>query len=124
MSSTDADRAEVLIRRFHEEQLVPLAERLAVEGRAPFPLAPDPLAATYWEERSRTTMAPADFEVPGSGGPEELEAALAALWTAQGWPELAPLAPALAEIAAAAREAAERTGEDDGEVSPFLYAMF
>jgi hypothetical protein len=89
MSSTEDDRAEVLIRRFHEEQLVPLAERLAAEGRVPFPLAPDPQAATYWEEGSRTTMGAADFEVPGTGDPRritELEAALVQLWTASFCP--------------------------------------
>lgn len=120
---TSTDRAAALIRKLHAEEIVPLAARLAAEDRPLFPLGPDPQAASYYEERRKKTMEPADFEIFGPGGPADLEPALVQLWTEQGWPELAPLAPAVAEIARAVRPA-EDGDLGDGEVSPFLYAMF
>lgn len=119
MSSTEAHSTE-LIHRFHATQLVPLAQRLSAQGRPVMPLEPDAAAASYYEQRKKTTMTPADFEVFGTAQIGDFQAALAQLWTSQGWSELTPLAAGLAEIAQAVYFVEDR----DEEISPFLYVMF
>ncbi len=120
MNSTDGDSITALIRSFHAEEIVPLAARLAARGKSPFPLGFDPQARSYFVERTQRTMEPADFEVFGPESPGDFEQALARLWTQQGWTELAPLAPRLAEIA----RALYFVEDQDDEVSPFIYVMF
>jgi hypothetical protein len=121
MGSTEQDGGgDELIRHFHAQELMPLAERLAREGRSVFPLAPEPAASTYYRRREKTQMSPSDFEVFGPGSVEDLEKALAELWTREGLPQLAALAPGLARIA----RSIYLTGERDEEVSPFIYIMF
>ncbi|TWT44872.1 hypothetical protein RAS1_12900 [Phycisphaerae bacterium RAS1] len=119
MSSTEA-HSTALIHEFHARQLVPLAEKLVAQGRAVMPLEPEPAVASYYEQRKKTSMSPTDFEVFGTAQVGDFRDALAQLWKSQGWSELAPLAPGLAEIAQAVYFVEDR----DEEVSPFLYVMF
>ena len=109
-----------LIRAFLDKELMPVASRLAGAKKAPFPAGPEASRLTYWVKRTHTSMTPSDFEVPGTASIDEFEPALAKMWTQQGWPELAPLAPSLAKIA----RAVYFTEDRDDEVSPFMYVMF
>jgi hypothetical protein len=119
MSST-SPRGEAAAAALYDDVLAPLSARLRAAGRSPFPLGPDPAAASYYVTRPQRAMRPADFEAPACRTPEDFARALAAHWTALGRDELAAEAP---RFAAAAREA-YALGEGDAEVSPFVYVMF
>jgi len=120
MASTDPDQSSDLIRKFHAQELMPLAERLAKQGKTLFPTGADAKRASYYVKRAKTTMEKADFEVFGPGSIEDFQNALVQLWKQQGLPELAALAPGLAKIA----ESVYFREERDEEVSPFMYVMF
>src|SRR5439155_13683512 len=97
MSSIEQGRpADELIREFHARELMPLAERLAREGRTGLALRPDPVLVSYYRRHSRTPMSRQDFEVPGLASIEELQKALVELWTREGFPELAALTAGVA----------------------------
>src|SRR5205085_834554 len=112
--------ADELIREFHTRELMPVAQRLEGDGRALLALRPDPAVASYYRRRSRRQMSRQDFELPVPIGVEELEKALVELWTSDGFPELAALAPGVARIA----RSVYFTEDQDQEVSPFIYVMF
>ena len=120
MSSTDGKRFAAKARQFFERRLMPVAEALRARGREPFPRSFDPSATTYYERREKTTMERADFELPSIDSPQTLALALGRFWEARSAPELARLAPDIADLAAEVR-----ADEDEpGEVSPFIYQMF
>jgi len=120
MSSTDPREADDAIRRFFDAELLPLAERRRREGRASFPTHPDPAAATYYQTRSKTSMAPRDFEVSGTESVAAFEKALADLWRPQGYADLVAVAPGMARLAAMLQQREEQSEE----ISPFIYVMF
>lgn len=120
MNSTDNDEPLASrFARFYDDTLVPLRGAAAAAAAA-FPLAPDASCATYWTQRARPAMQPADFLAPSCLDEAELAQALAAHWQHAGQPQLAALAAQLAALAAAARA----RQDSDGEVSPFVYTMF
>ncbi|WP_294536355.1 hypothetical protein [uncultured Rhodoblastus sp.] len=114
---TAADR---LARALFDTVLVPAAEARRAEHRAEFfPLAPDPAAASYFENLDRGARGETDF--PGGGEVEGLINALADYWRAQGEAGLVALAPGLKSLA---RALGEEGAEGDGSVDPYCYTMF
>ncbi len=65
-------------------------------------------------------MDPASFEVAGCNSFDSFEKALTDMWTSQGSPELAALAPTLSKLA----KSIYLVEEQSEEVSPFIYVMF
>jgi len=120
MSLTKDQAAPRELRNFFLDRLMPLADKRRGEGKVFFELKPDPRRETYYVARPKTTMEPNDFEISGLSSFEDFEAALRRLWTEQGCPELAELAPAVANLA---RMLYSRE-EPSEEVSPFIYVMF
>jgi hypothetical protein len=92
-------------------------------GQAPFPLGPNPRLASYYTQRTRTTMGFDDFLVPSCLDAEGFGARLAAHWRAHGHPELAAHAPQVAE-AARALHALYVAARPQAELSPYVYQMF
>src|SRR5262245_51319150 len=113
MSSTSPPDESAAVRTFFRERLLRLMEQLG-ERRTMFPLHPDPAMTSYYTHRKQTTLGASTFEVPGCESFEDFERALRELWTAQSHPELAALAPDLAELA---RKLYAREEQSD-EVSP------
>ena len=108
------------VRKVYLKEVVPVSNLSKQGGQAFFPLGPDPHSLTYYREREQTAMTPGDFEVTGCESSEELEKALAELWSTQGHAELVPLAQMTVRLAEMLRES-----EDESEkVSPFIYVMF
>ena len=107
MSSTDDAQR---VRRFYDEVIAPAAERVRARGERFFPLGPTPEPSWYSQPHSGP-----EFFTLESG---ELEAALRERW--RDVPELAAMAPKLVELA----RTLEVQGEDDGEISPFVYVMY
>ena len=120
MSSTKADGAIPEVKKFFFEELMPLAEKLRDEGKSFFAVRPDPAAKTYYIKRKKTAMDPASFEVAGCDSFDSFEKALADMWTSQGYPELAVLAPTLLKLT----KSIYSVEEQSEEVSPFIYVMF
>lgn len=115
MSSTE--RAPDVIDALYGDVLAPIAAQQTV---APFPTAPDAACESYYVTRPRPAMRREDFVAPSCVDAEDFEVALAAHWRAHGRDELAAVAPRFAQ-------AAKHTcalGDDDAEVSPFVYVMF
>jgi hypothetical protein len=105
-----------------DERLAPEAQARRKRGDGDFfPLGPDPKVSSYFERPAVAAMQPADFAFPGGGDADGLIDALAQSWTAEGNEQLAAMAPALKEIAAALREEA---AQSDGSVDVFCYTMF
>jgi hypothetical protein len=92
-------------------------------GQVPFPLGPNPRLASYYAQRTRTTMGLADFLAPSCLDAGEFGARLAAHWRAQAHPELAALAPQVAD-AARALHALYVVARPDAALSPYVYQMF
>jgi len=120
MSSTDPTETETAVRTFFEQRLMPLALRMAAEGKPFFPMHPDPKLASYYKDRTQKGMKKEDFEVPACDGFEEFARGMAEMWRAQGHKELAELVPELAGLAKQLYSVEEQTEE----VSPFIYVMF
>jgi len=120
MSSTDPKRFAAKAKAFFERRLMPAARALRSRQGEPFPRGFDPAATTYYERRAKATMEPADFELPSIDSPQALALALERFWKERSLPELARLAPDLADLAAEVRA----DDEESGEVSPFIYQMF
>jgi hypothetical protein len=116
---TDA-KTERAVSRFFEQQLLPLARRLKDDGVKLLDPGPEPGAASYYIKRSQPMMTRADFEQGGLSTPERAQAEMRAAWsTALGHP-LAPLAPAVAQLACELRQQQTQSSE----VSAFVYAMY
>jgi hypothetical protein len=92
-------------------------------GQAPFPLGPNPRLTSYYAQRTRTTMHLDDFLAPSCLDAGEFGTRLAAHWRAHGHPELAALAPQVAE-AAQALHALYTAARPQAELSPYVYQMF
>jgi hypothetical protein len=92
-------------------------------GQAPFPLGPNPRLASYYTQRPRCAMEPADFLAPSCLDAGEFAQRLAAYWRAAGHPELAARAPLVAE-AARGLHALYLEAQPRAELSPYIYQMF
>jgi hypothetical protein len=104
----------------------PLFDALAAgcaPGQGPFPLGPDPRLASYYTQRTRTTMDLDDFLAPSCLDAEAFGARLAEHWRAHGHPGLAAHAPRMAE-AARALHALYAAAQPEVELSPYVYQMF
>lgn len=116
MSSTEdaTDALEQLFARF----VVPAAEALRARDQRFFALSASEGDATYFVDRRRRALSPADFEWPIVRTPADLAARLRELWSDQ--PELLALVDRLAALAS------YRTNEvgDDGSVSELVYPMY
>jgi len=104
---------------FHRE-LLPLAKKLRDDGKLFFQTCAVPGAGTYYRQREKTVFRKEDFELPGSESCIALEKALSEMWLAQGYLELAVLAPLFAQLAKSLHSIEAK----DEEVSPFIYVMF
>jgi hypothetical protein len=120
MSLTEPAAHEASARKFFQQRLLPVAQRVRERGVALFPAGPEPSKASYYEPRDRRPLTPEDFEVPTMQQPEQLAEALASLWRGQHMPELAEQAPAFVELARSLRQVEAQSAE----VSPFVYVMF
>src|SRR5262245_18308214 len=116
MALTDPALSADLIRKFHSEELMPLAEQLRQQGATLYPTGADAGSRSYYVDRRKTSMEKADFEVFGPGSVQDFDKALVQLWTEQGLPQLAQLAPSLAKIA----QAVYLTEDRDETISPFM----
>ena len=94
-----------------------------IPGQVPFPLGPNPRLASYYTQRTHTTMGFDDFLVPSCLDADGFGARLAAHWRAHGHPELAAHAPQVAE-AARALHALYVAARPQAELSPYVYQMF
>jgi len=117
---TDDLKTGKALRTFFLQQLVPLADRMKAGGTEFLVSTQDPNAATYYVTREKRTMSRSDFEWGGCPSVEAFPAQLAELWRAQGYEELAALAPTLGKFAAALHT--EESQDED--VSPFIYVMY
>jgi hypothetical protein len=120
MATISSKKLPQALDAFFRDQLQPVGARLKQRGPL-FPLRADRAAASYYAPRPKARMDRADFERLGPLSTATLAADLSRLWSEAGTPELAPLAPALADLAAAAAEVEK---EQEGDVSPFVYAMY
>lgn len=111
--SLDTARGERLARFFNEE-LTPVAVAMKIRGVTFFQSAGEDESASYF---APYTESQADASAISKG---RAAIELARLWTAQGFPELATLAGSLVVLA---MELAE-SDDLDGDLSPFIYAMF
>jgi hypothetical protein len=94
-----------------------------VPGQVPFPLGPNPRLASYYTQRTRTTMGLDDFLAPSCLDAGEFGARLAAHWRAHGHPELASRAPRVVETARALH-ALYVAARPQAALSPYVYPMF
>jgi hypothetical protein len=92
-------------------------------GQAPFPLGPNPRLASYYTQRTHTTMGLDDFLVPSCLDADTFGARLADHWRMCGHPELAAHAPHVAE-AARALHALYVAARPQAALSPYVYQMF
>jgi hypothetical protein len=93
------------------------------QGEVPFPLGPNARLASYYAQRTRTTMGIDDFLAPSCLDAGEFGARLATHWRAHGHPELAALAPQVAD-AARALHALYVAARPEAALSPYVYQMF
>jgi len=120
MATISSKKLPQALDAFFRDRVEPLGAELRRRGPL-FPLRADSSAETYWNVRRKARMDRDDFERLGPGGPATLASDLTRLWREAGVPELAVLAPALGELAAAAEQVEK---EQEGDVSPFVYAMY
>jgi hypothetical protein len=121
MATINPRKLPQALEAFFRDELVPLATKFKQQRGPFFLLAADASVPTYYITRAKTRMDKADFERAGTDSPATLAADLTRLWQSAETPELAPLAPSLAQIAQAAREVEK---EQEGDMSPFVYAMY
>jgi hypothetical protein len=105
------DPRDTELRRYLRDRIVSAALQLRNRGVSFFPLEPDRHTESYWSERPRNEGY--IFEIG-----DNLSSELRALWGE--YPEMQSLAD---ELAALARAMADE-GEDQADVSSFIYAMF
>ena len=120
MSSTKDDEIREAAGALFDRVLAPMAESMRASGSHPFPLKPDASRDSYYVRRAKCAMTHGDFTAPSCTDFDDFERRLAAFWTAIGRHELACK---VSHFAAAAR-AVYALGEQDAEVSPFVYVMF
>lgn len=115
MNSTSAT-----VKRIFFKELMPLADKLRSDNRRFFLTSAEPNVGTYYRQREKTTVNAQALEVAGCDSVDNLEKALTEMWTAQGYPELVALAPALSKLA----KSLYLTEKQEEDVSPFIYVMF
>lgn len=113
------DKSKDKIKEFFQGELLPLRNHLGARGNF-FATRFEAEAPTYFQDKGQVVLHPADMEAPECLTPADLEQKLAEMWRGQGYPELAALAPALAQLA----ELLQAGEEPGAEVSPFIYVMF
>lgn len=92
-------------------------------GQTPFPLGPDSDLDSYYTERPRCAMAPADFLVASCLDAGEFAQRLAAYWRTTGNEQHAAQAPLVGETAHALHKLYVET-QPQTDVSPYIYQMF
>ena len=104
----------------------PLFEAI-IKGGAPdasvFPLGSDPELASYYLERTKTSMTREDFLAASCSNAEEFARSLEAYSNGAGTHPLAAHAPLVAESARALR-ALYRDAVPEAQLSPYIYQMF
>ncbi len=120
MNSTKEDKVREVLGALFDDVLAPIAEGLRARAVEPFPLRPDKSCQTYYIFRSKRAMKREDFTFPSCADFEHFESRLAAHWKDIGRDNLADKA---SHFAGAAR-IAYALGDQDAEVSPFIYVMF
>lgn len=108
------------IKRFFDEQLLPLAAQLKSRGVSLLDPGPQPDAASYYIARQQRSMSPADFENGGLTSPEKAGAEMRQVWSSAAGHPLAPLADPVARLAGELRQNQEQASD----VSSFIYAMY
>jgi hypothetical protein len=108
------------IKRFFDEQLLPLAAQLKAKGVNLLDAGPQPGAASYYITRQHRSMSPADFETGGLTSPAKAQAEMRQVWNAAAGHPLAPLADGVARLAGELRQDQEQSSD----VSSFIYAMY
>lgn len=103
------------LRRFYEDRVVPVAERLAARGVRFIPMGPDPDEDTWYEDAP--TEPP---ELMPLGDQVECLLRLKDLWQRQGLPELAELVEPLVRLA----EQLQPPEEQPAEISQYVYVMY
>ncbi|MEO7495824.1 MAG: hypothetical protein ABIT83_14900 [Massilia sp.] len=106
-----------------DEVLMPIAERMRANGKAPFPLAPDVSQLSYYVRRRRSAMTHDDFRSGSCADAGELAVRLAALWDTLGRVELSQHAARFAELAETAKRL-RAASVPAAQLSPYVYAMF
>ena len=112
MDLTEQEKEKIL-KSFYAEKLIGLAEKYKSENREFFQLSADENADSYYIERND------DGNYIHEINYADLEGELHNLWKDEP-EELKNLAAPLIELA----HKLEEPEEKDGEVSPFIYAMF
>ncbi len=113
------EQAKDRIKEFFQRELLPLRNHLGERAHF-FATRFEAESPTYFEDKEPAVLEPAAMEAPECLLPADLEQKLTQMWQAQGFPELAALAPALARLA----ELLQAGAEPGAEVSPFIYVMF
>ncbi|MCE2659715.1 MAG: hypothetical protein LW854_15970 [Rubrivivax sp.] len=114
------DKRQREIKRFFDEQLLPLAAQLKAQGLPLLDAGPEPSAASYFIPRQQRRMTPADFDQGGLTSPESAAQDIRKVWSATAGHPLAPLADSVARLAVDLRQGQEQSGD----VSTFIYAMY
>lgn len=117
MSSIDREPDEMLVS-FFEREFIPIVKSLGEHDIQVIVPAPNKHCPTYYIEREKMVMEPADFELD-LADVEKLMLFLEQLWSG---PEAALLADLFRKILAFAPRYQEESASD--EVSPHIYAMF
>ena len=116
MSSTDdrsdSSMSQRRLREFYRQRLIPAADALRRRGVTFFPLEADDQQSWYLPRPSEPEL----MDITPEAFSDELEK----IWRAKGMSELADLSK---ELGALAREL-EILGEENNDVSPFIYVMF
>lgn len=114
MNSTERSQEEKdrQIRKFFEDTIIPVAEKLRERGVAFFAAQPDKSAQSYFKPYQAQESA---FKIETSAIPILLKE----LWEKEQLPELVALVDPLLELADAV---ADESPPD--EISPFIYVMF
>ncbi|MEZ4306922.1 MAG: hypothetical protein R3F14_02585 [Polyangiaceae bacterium] len=115
-AAIDAMSARVL-----EGALAEAHRALVKRGAVLFPMGADASVSTYFEAPRRGRMSKEDFELSAASSPDAFLSAVRAMWEAEGFAEMVPVAEGLREVGRALAEVPE---DESGEVSGFVYAMF
>lgn len=123
MNSTEDEMMAGAMGPLFDEVVLPMARRMHASGEQPFPLEPDVSWLSYYVRRKRASMTRADFTGASCVDVADLERRLAAHWQALGRHELAAQTGRFGDAASAAK-ALLAASPPEGELSPYVYAMF